>query len=34
MTHGDQVKSTQVNRDWNKARKVTAPISLEELIEK
>ena len=26
--------STQVNPDWTKARKVTAPISLEDLIEK
>ena len=34
MTRGEQGKSTQVNYDWTKARKVTAPISLKDLIEK
>ena len=34
MTCGKQVKSTRVNRDWTKARKVTAPISLKDLMEK
>ena len=34
MARGDQVKSTRVNPDWTKARKVTAPISLEDLMEK
>ena len=34
MTHGDQVKSTQVNRDWTKAIKVTAPISIKDLMKK
>ena len=33
MARGDQVKSTRVNPDWTKARKVTAPISLEDLME-
>ena len=34
MARGEQVKSTQVNHDWTKARKVTAPISLEDFMEK
>ena len=34
MACGEQGKSTRVNRDWTKARKVTAPISFEELMEK
>ena len=34
MAFGKQVKSTRVNHDWNKARRVTASISLEDLIEK
>ena len=34
MAHGEQVKFTRVNRYWTKARKVTAPISLEDLLEK
>ena len=34
MERGEQGKSTRVNRDWAKARKVTAPISLEDLMEK
>ena len=34
MASGEQVKSTQVNPDWTKERKVTAPISLEDLMEK
>ena len=34
MARGEQVKSTRVNRDWTKARKVTEPISIEELMEK
>ena len=34
MSRGEQVKSTRVNRDWTKARKVTAPICLEDLVEK
>ena len=34
MARGDHVKSTRVNRDWTKARKVTAPISLEDLMGK
>ena len=28
MAHGEQVKSTRVNRDWSNAIKVTAPISI------
>ena len=31
MARGKQVKSTQINRDWTKERKVTSPISLENL---
>ena len=34
MAHNGQVKSTRVNRDWGKARKGTAPINIEDLIEK
>ena len=34
MAHVEQVKSTRVNRDWTKARKFTAPISLEDLMGK
>ena len=34
MARGDQGKYTRVNSDWTKARKVTAPISIEELMEK
>ena len=34
MSCGEQVKSTQVNHGWTKARKVTAPISIEDLMEK
>ena len=34
MARGKQVKSTGVNRDWTRARKVTAPISSEDLMEK
>ena len=34
MARGEQVKSTQVNCDCTKARKVTATISLEDLMEK
>ena len=35
MAHGEQGKSTRLNRDWTKARKgITAPISIEELMEK
>ena len=34
MARDEQVKSTQVNRDWTKTRKVTAPISIEDLMEK
>ena len=34
MARGDQGKSTRVNLDWTKERKVTAPISLEDLMEK
>ena len=34
MARGEQVNSTQVNPYWIKARKVTAPISLEDLMEK
>ena len=34
MACGEKVRSTQVNRDWTKARKVTAPINLEDLMEK
>ena len=33
MACSEQVNSTQVNRDWTKARKLTAPISLEDLVE-
>ena len=33
MARGEQVKSTRVNRDLTKSRKVTAPISLEYLME-
>ena len=32
MTRSDQGKYKQVNSDWTKARKVTEPISLEELM--
>ena len=35
MACGEQVKSTQLNRDWTKARKgITAPISIKDLMEK
>ena len=34
MERGKQIKPTRVNCDWTKARKVTAPISLEDLMEK
>ena len=34
MARGEKDKSTQVNRDRTKARKVTAPISLKDLMEK
>ena len=35
MACGEQVKSTQLNCDWTKARKgITAPIILEDLMEK
>ena len=35
MARGEQVKSTQLNSDWTKARKcITAPISLKDLMEK
>ena len=34
MLRGKQLNSTQVNRDWTKARKVTTTISLEDLMEK
>ena len=34
MAHGEQGKSTRVNRDWTKARNVSAPISLKDLMEK
>ena len=34
MARGEQVKSTQINRDWTKARKVTVNISIENLTEK
>ena len=34
MASGEQVKSTQFNRDWTKERKVTTPISIEDLMEK
>ena len=34
MARGEQVKSTRVNHDWTKARRVTAPIILEDLMEK
>ena len=33
MAHGKQVKPTRINHDWTKARKVTAPISLEDSME-
>ena len=33
MARGEQVNSTRVNRDWTKARNVTAPISLKESME-
>ena len=33
MERGEQGKSTRVNRDWTKSRNVTAPISIEELME-
>ena len=34
MACGEQDKSIQVNSDWTKARKFTAPISLKDLMEK
>ena len=34
MACNEQVKSTRVNRDWAKARKVNAPIIHEDLMEK
>ena len=34
MARGEQDKSTRVNHDLTKARKVTAPISLKDLLEK
>ena len=34
MVCGKQVKFARVNRDWTKARKVTAPIILEYLMKK
>ena len=34
MARGEKDKSTRINRDWTKARKVTEPISLEDLMEK
>ena len=34
MARSEQGKSTRVNRDWTKIRKVTAPIILEDLMEK
>ena len=35
MARGEQGKSTQLNRDWTKARwGITVPISLEDLMEK
>ena len=34
MARNEQVNSTRVNCDWTNARKVTAPISLAELMEK
>ena len=34
MARGEKDKSTWVNHDWTKAGKVTAPISLEDLIVK
>ena len=34
MARSEQGKYTGVNCDWNKARKVTAPISLEDLMGK
>ena len=34
MARGEQVKSTRVNRDWTKARKLTVPISLKCLMGK
>ena len=34
MARGEQVNSTRVNIDWSKAIKVTAPISLKDLMEK
>ena len=34
MARGEHVKSTQVNCDWTKRRKVNKPISLEYFIEK
>ena len=34
MARGKQGKSTRVNCDWTKAGEVTAPISIEELMEK
>ena len=34
MTHSKKYKSTRVNHDWTKARKVNAPISLEDLMVK
>ena len=34
MTRGEKDKSTRVNCDWTKARKVTAPVNLEDSTEK
>ena len=34
MARGEKYNSTQVNCDWTKARKVTVPTSLEDLMEK
>ena len=34
MSRSKQGKSTQVNHDWTKARKVTAPIILKDSMEK
>ena len=34
MARGEKDKSTRINRDWTKARKVTAPINLEDLMVK
>ena len=34
MARGEWGKSTRVNRDWTNARRVTAPISIEDLMEK